>query len=240
MFTTDYKLVSLPAVIVGASLVLCALVFSYTFYAARSLDNTLSVTGSAKQVATADRAKWTIAVNRIVYDYELANAYAEVARDSAKVATFLTEGGVPVEAITKGAIAVDEYWTQEGPRKVNVRQLLSVESDSVELIQTLSGNTAVLAQRGVQFSPMMPEYFVSTLPELRVSLLSDAVEDAKARATEIASASGQSVGKLKSAQSGVVQVLQSNSIDVADYGMYDTTTIEKEVMVIVRATFLVK
>lgn len=73
-----------------------------------------------------------------------------------------------------------------------------------------------------------------------MSLLGAAVSDAKARAEQIAGATKQKVGKLKSAQSGVVQVLRSNSIDVADYGMYDTSTIEKEVMVTVRATFLVQ
>jgi len=37
-----------------------------------------------------------------------------------------------------------------------------------------------------------------------------------------------------------VQVLSPNSIEVSDYGSYDTQTIQKEVMVTARAVFLLK
>jgi hypothetical protein len=73
-----------------------------------------------------------------------------------------------------------------------------------------------------------------------VSLVGQAIADAKARAVQIAKAGGSSVGALKSASSGVVQVLAPSSTNVEDYGSYDTSTIEKEVMVTARATFYVK
>jgi hypothetical protein len=78
------------------------------------------------------------------------------------------------------------------------------------------------------------------LSDLRVSLLGDALKDAKARANEIARASNQNIGKLKSASSGVVQVLAPNSTDTSDYGTYDTSTINKDISVTVRATFVVR
>jgi hypothetical protein len=37
-----------------------------------------------------------------------------------------------------------------------------------------------------------------------------------------------------------VQVLKVNSTDVSDYGAYDTSTIEKEVMVTITAVFNLK
>ena len=87
---------------------------------------------------------------------------------------------------------------------------------------------------------MSPEYYVSTLPQLRVSLVGQAVKDAKARAVEMANSGDSSVGALKSAASGVVQVLAPNSTSVEDYGSYDTSTIQKQVMVTARAVFYVK
>jgi len=75
---------------------------------------------------------------------------------------------------------------------------------------------------------------------LRVSLLSDAIKDAQARAAKMAEATGRKVGDLKSAASGVVQVLSSNSLEVSDYGTYDTSKINKNVMVTVRAAFGLK
>ena len=73
-----------------------------------------------------------------------------------------------------------------------------------------------------------------------MALIGKAVTDAKARATEIAKSVGQSVGRLQSASSGVVQVMAPNSTDVADYGSYDTSTIDKQVMVTAKATFVVR
>jgi hypothetical protein len=39
---------------------------------------------------------------------------------------------------------------------------------------------------------------------------------------------------------GVVQVMQVDSVDVSDYGSYDTSTINKDVMVTVKTVFGLK
>lgn len=232
---------SLPAAIVGAALVIAAIIGSYAFYSVRSLDNTITVTGSAKQAVTADNAKWTVMANRVVDQYSVADAYTRVSADVSKIKNFLAKNGVKPEEISVSPIMVDDYWTgKEGDRQSNVRQSITVKSQDVSRIKTISENTLALAQAGVKFSPQQPEYYVSSLPQLRVSLLGQAVKDARSRASEIAAPMGQHVGKLKSASSGVVQVLQPNSIDVSDYGQYDTFTIDKDVMVTVRATFVVE
>jgi len=66
------------------------------------------------------------------------------------------------------------------------------------------------------------------------------MKDAQNRATSISKTTGQKVGSLKSATMGVVQVTQPNSVDISDYGNYDVSTIEKEVMITVRASFSLK
>jgi hypothetical protein len=75
---------------------------------------------------------------------------------------------------------------------------------------------------------------------LRVSLLGEAVKDAEARAKIIAQSGHRNLGVLTTASMGVVQVLTPNSTDVSDYGSYDTSSQNKEVMITVRATFKVK
>ena len=45
---------------------------------------------------------------------------------------------------------------------------------------------------------------------------------------------------MKSANLGVVQVLPVNSTEVSDWGTYDTSTIEKEVMIPVTVIFTLK
>ena len=226
------------AAILGGALIITSIVGSYAFYAARS-DSTLSTTGSAKERVKADTAKWTIRLERVVSDAAIGSTYSLVAADAQKVKKFLTDNDIAAGAIALSPISVDEYYSgiNDGIRRVALRQNVTVTSSDVDRINTMSQNTVVLAQRGVAFSPDMPEFYVSNLPELRVKLLGAAIQDAKKRADEIASAMGQSVGRMKSASSGVVQVLTPNSIEVADYGQYDTTSIEKDVMVTARGMF---
>jgi hypothetical protein len=83
----------------------------------------------------------------------------------------------------------------------------------------------------------MLELTYSKLAEMRVQLLSKAIKDAEERAQAIAKESGRTVGMLRKATSGVVQVLPAGGIEVSDYGSYDTQSLNKEVMVTVRADF---
>ena len=104
-------------------------------------------------------------------------------------------------------------------------------------ITDLAKNAQALTALGVIFASESLEYYYSKLPDLRVSLLSDAIKDAKARAQKIAESSGKKVGNIKSASVGVVQVMPVNSVEISDYGTYETGSIEKEVMVTVKALF---
>ena len=108
------------------------------------------------------------------------------------------------------------------------------------LISEIAKNINPLIEKGVVFSTQSLEYTYTKLPEERVEMLSSAVKDAKARASKLAESSGKSVGQLKSASSGVVQVMSANSLDISDYGSYDTSKIEKNIMLTVKASFTLK
>lgn len=227
-----------PLIIAGG-LVLAAAVGSWTFYAVRTLDNVISVTGSAKTHVTSDTVKWTVTVSRTVYESGLQAGYAGIAHDTTAVQEFLKSHSITNGVTVSPAVAneIYQYNGSSGPRQFTITQSIVVQSKDVKGIDALSKNVAPLTGQGIFLSGNYLEFYVSNLPELRVSLLGAAIKDAKARATEIAKAGGQSVGRLKSASSGVVQVLAPNSVDISDYGQYDTQSMEKDVMVSVRATF---
>jgi hypothetical protein len=125
-------------------------------------------------------------------------------------------------------------------KQYNLRQTILVNSSDVLKITDLAKGTQSLINQGVVFSSTNLEYYYSKLPDLRVSMLSDAIKDAKARAEVIAKSGGNEIGFMKAASSGVVQVLPVNSVEVSDYGNYDTSNIEKDIMVTVRASFTLK
>ena len=228
--------------LIGLGLVLAALIGAYTFYQVRSFDNTLTVTGSTSKEVTSDHVRWVGSISRIVKLDTLKTGYADMARDTADVQTFLKEKNIPSDQIIISAVSMDQNYDQaQGePRTYTLRQTIEVNSSDVDGITQIAKNINPLIEKGVIFSTQSLEYTYTKLPEERVAMLSDAIKDAKARAASLAEASGKSVGQLKSASSGVVQVMSAGSTDVSDYGMYDTSKIEKSIMMTVKASFTLK
>jgi hypothetical protein len=197
-----------PALVLGLCLMGAAAIGAYAFYKVHTLDNTLTVTGSATTDATADSAKWTVSLSRSAYEADLPNAQTRIANDAKQVSDFFTKGGIASDKVTISPVYVDREYSsdQNAPLRYTVRTDVSVESDRPELVQKLSKDISALAARGIVVSAQMPQYYISNLPELRVSLIGKAVEDAKARAEQIAKSTDRSVGALQSASGGVVQV----------------------------------
>ncbi len=60
---------------------------------------------------------------------------------------------------------------------------------------------------------------------------------ARLRAKVIVKATGSSLGSLRGVDVGVFQVTSPNSTEVEDYGVYDTSTLDKDVTAVVNVTF---
>jgi hypothetical protein len=84
------------------------------------------------------------------------------------------------------------------------------------------------------------EYYYNKLADLRLDLLTKATENAKERAQRIAQSTGAQINFLQSAATGVFQVTAKNSVDVSDYGVYDTTSIDKKITAVVKTSFSLK
>lgn len=66
-----------------------------------------------------------------------------------------------------------------------------------------------------------------------------ATENAQLRARELAESSGRKFGTPSSARVGLFQIRPRNSQEASDYGVNDVTSIEKEIVCIVQARFLI-
>ena len=231
-------------VLLAGGLIVVGLIAASTALSIKNASNTLSVTGSAMTDVSADTAKWTITAQRFASETGVGGATAAVGADTQKVVAFLHAAGVADSDITLGTLHTDQDYSYNqdanAPKRYAVRQDVTVSSKDPAAVQKLAQDITSLANQGLVLSVGDPQYYISSLPDIRVSLVGKAVEYAKARAEQIAKSTGQSVGRLQSASTGVVQVLAPNSTDVADYGSYDTSTIDKQVSVTVRATFFVR
>ncbi len=231
-----HPLISLGIILGGAFLV-AVIISMMTLTSLRA--DVVSVTGSAKMEVTADQAKWTTQVTRTVYESELKSGYSQIAADAQKARAFFAAQGIADGELTATPVSMFEVYQQDqgAPKRYTLNQLFTIQSTDVDKITRVSNNLSAIINQNVIFSSLSLEYYYSKLPEARIQLLSQAIDDAKARATELAKNSGSRVGSLKSATSGVVQVQSRNSTDVSDYGSYDTSQIEKQITVTVKATF---
>lgn len=231
-----------PGIIIGVSLVIAAALIAWVYNARTRGDDALAVTGSAKKQVTSDTVKWRSNFSRSVFESDLKSGYDLMKQDLIIVKKFFKDQGIPEDNLAISPINVDQPYdsNNEGPREYFLRQGVEIQSSDIEKITDLAKNVQPVVNQGVFFTTEAMEYFYSGLPELRISLLGEAVKDAQVRAREIAKNSGRDVGTLKSADMGVVQVLPVNSVDVSDYGAYDTSSIQKEVMVTVKTSFTLK
>ncbi len=229
--------------IISAAFVLASIIFGAFYYNAQLVSNdTLSVTGSAKTSVTSDQAKLVLTIAHTAPASTLATGYNAVARDLTLTRALLKQEGVADADVTEGTVSTNQIYDQNygAELRYTLNQTITIQSGDTAKLTAISKKIPSLSNQGAVVSIQSLEYFYSKLPDLRVSLLQDAVKDAKARADQIAQGTGRRIGAVKTASSGVVQVLSPNSVDISDYGTYDTSSIQKDIMVTVKASFELK
>jgi hypothetical protein len=197
------------------------------------------VTGSTRETISSDQIRWNASFSREVPVANLKAGYEMIKKDQSEVLAYMVEQSIATSDVVFSTVALEKpyEYNQNLPKNYILRQNVLIRSNDVEKVTGLAQNVQRLIDRGVVFSSSPLEYYYSELPRLRVSLLPAAIKDAKSRAEIIAKSSGRRLGYVQSVNMGPVQVLAINSTGVSDYGNYDTSSKEKEVMVAVNAVF---
>jgi hypothetical protein len=115
-----------------------------------------------------------------------------------------------------------------------------VRSPRVRDVTDVADRSSELLAQGVPLQADPLQYVYTKLTSLRPALLAQATKDARSRADVIVEATGSHLGKLRRVSVGVFQITAPNSTDVQDYGIYDTSTLEKDVTAVVNVTFALK
>jgi hypothetical protein len=209
-------------------------------FASRSSDG-ITVTGSAKISATADNAVWVLNVN--LSSPAVSTAVKKVDSDVAALSEYLIKAGIPSDALTLGAVSTyanEEFSNGNATGRIlsyRANREVTVRSKDVELISKLSQGIGTLLATGINVNNYGPAYYISNLPELRPQLMAEAMKDAKVRAEALTKAVGGDIGALVNVKAGPIQITTPDSTMTADYGAYDTSTIEKTVTATVSVTF---
>lgn len=89
--------------------------------------------------------------------------------------------------------------------------------------------SSALLSEGIPLTAHPPEYRYAQLAKIRPDLLAEASRDAKTRGQRLVAVAGGRLGRLQSVSAGVFQITAPNATDTSGEGVYDTSTIEKDV-----------
>jgi len=205
----------------------------------------ISVTGSATEEIRSDYIIWKGNFSR--RDTSLKTAYASLKGDLEKIKSYLKTKGVVEDDTNVSSVATTTvYKKNDKGNDTNeiqyyvLNQSVEIRSNDVEKITDVSREATELIDQGIELESQMPEYFYMKLDELKIKMLAKASENAKLRAENMVKAAGNRIGLMRSARMGVFQITPATSTDISDYGMNDTTSLDKKVMAVVTVSFAIE
>lgn len=204
----------------------------------RGRADVLTVTGSARQGIDSDYVVWDASISS--QQATPALAARELAGWSRRFREFLRTAGALDSEVSEKPISTETLTASDNSGEVvgfRLTRTFEVRSARVAAITALVEESSGLLAQGVPISVQPPQYVYTKLPDLRPQLIAAATKDALNRAKVLVEATGGQLGKLRSVNVGVFQVTTPNSTEVSDYGVYDTSTIRKDVIAVVNVSF---
>lgn len=237
-------------VILALGLIISTNIVAKTVQHIKLANQTITVKGYAEKMITSDLGTWYGSFYTRASDTRadnLSTAYDKLEADGAKVLAWLRQAGVKENELETGCIITKVLYkktdkgqdtnTVEGYR---LSRRVKVSSTDVALISRLARESTGLIKEGIRFDSSSPDYIYTKTDDLKIKMLALATADARRRAETLAQQSGAKVGKLRSARQGVLQITAAHSTAVADYGCYDTSTIDKIIKAVVTVDYSIE
>lgn len=244
-FLKNTQIIILGLCIAGATIA-ASIIFSKGFLSVtKFMREQITVTGSAQKDIKSDYTVWLGDFSR--REPDMATAYKKLGEDLATVKQYLAGQGIGEKEIIVRQIETETiYKKNEKGNNTNdiegyrLKQTVELRSNDVEKIARISREATGLINEGIEFYSGSPEYFYTKLDDLKVEMLAKATENAKLRAENMVKATGNRIGFMRSAKMGVFQITPVNSTEISDWGMNDTTALEKRVTAVVNASFSIE
>ena len=205
----------------------------------------ITVTGSAQKDIKSYYATWSGSFSR--REAQLQSAYKSLQDDLDKIKKYLASKGVIEKDVIASQISTETIYKKNDKgndtndiQAYRLSQSVEIRSKDVDRVTQVSRESTELINQGIEFYSGAPEYFYTRLDELKIEMLAKATENAKMRAQNMAQATGNKIGLMRSAKMGVFQITPLNSTEVSDYGVNDTSSLEKRVNAVVNVSFAIE
>ena len=227
------------SIVIGISLILCAVIGGSTLIKIKGQGQTISVTGAGFKPILSDYAIWEGRVT--VTAPTLDSAYSELKRDLQTVKGFFQTEGFGEDDYEIGTVAIRRARSREERLTgYNLILPIKIEMLDVDRIMHIAKKASSLIEQGVEFESFSPRYIFTGLEPLKLEMIKAATENAKLRAEQLAESTGKKVGAPRSARVGVFQIRPLHSQAVSDYGINDQSSLEKEIVCTVHISFLIE
>ncbi len=232
------------AAALAVGLVISSLILGWSYRGSKKADEAITVTGSAKRRITSDLVVWSAGVS--AQSPQLADSYKKLTDDIPRIKQYLIGKGIAEDQMTISSITTTTLKGRDSSGNetseitgYSLSQQIEVRSADVAKIAQVAREATELINQGILVESSAPRYYYTKIGDLKVEMLGEAAKDAKERAEKIASSTGNSIGSVRSARMGVLQITAADSTDVSDYGVYDTSTIDKDMTAVVNVSFAV-
>lgn len=225
-------------------LVLSSIIFGWFYSKTKKGEEAITVTGSAKKRIKSDLVVWSAGVS--AQSAQLTDAYRQLSDNVPKIKQYLLSKGISEAQMTVSSISTITLKRQDSNgietseiTGYSLQQQIEVRSNEVDRIAQIAREATELINQGILIESNAPQYYYTQIGDLKIEMLGEAAKDAKVRAEKIASSTGNSIGPVRSARMGVLQITPADSTAVSDSGIFDTSTIDKDMTAVVNVSFAV-
>jgi hypothetical protein len=245
----------IKASIIGACIILTAIILGNAFKNRNASQDSISVVGLGSKDFTSDAILFSGSFTSKAEDPKV--AYVSINSQQAIVKNFFKSKGFTDAEVTFSGVNFEKNFrtiTTETSTGGYVKseqvfdgytasQAVSIAANKNEAlmakIEGVSDQTSELINSGVEFNPRALQYTYSDLPSLKKSLIESATQDANERARKIVNTANGDIGKLKTASMGVFQIKGKGADDEEDSygGSNDIYNKEKTARITVRLSY---
>jgi hypothetical protein len=206
-------------------------------------DETIEVTGSAKRRIRSDLISWSAKVS--TRGTSMSAAYHALSGNMPKLTAWLERHGIPrtelkVSSVSSRAIHPrnkEGHELEDTIAAYVMEQQVTVSSSDVEKVEAASRGVTELIDQDIDVESEAPNYHYTKLADLKIQMLAEAAKDARTRAEQLALSTGARIGPLRQARMGVIQINPADSTETSNEGNNDTTSLDKDIITVVGATF---
>jgi uncharacterized protein len=231
-------------VALAIGLVVSSMIFGWFYSNAKKGDEAITVTGSAKRRIKSDLVVWSAGVS--TQATQVTDAYKQLSDNIPRIKQYLVSKGIPEDQMTVSSISTTTQKKQDengnetaGVIGYSLSQQIEIKSFEVEKIAQIAREATELINQGILIESRAPQFYYTKIGDLKIEMLGEAAKDAKERADKIAASTGNSIGSVRSARMGVLQITAADSTEVSDSGIYDTSSIDKDMTAVVNVSFAV-